>query len=408
MDVIDFERSGPDYLIKNSGAINIANQLTNTQRKCWNTMLFYAYPKLQDHEHFEEELRNIKHYAGYKNRNIEDFKKLITEMQGITIQGDLFNKVDEDWSSIQLLGDVAFTKEGRIRWNYSQVMRKFLASPKIYARLNMDVQRVISGKFTIPLWECFVDQLGARRQAALIKISIDMLRKLLPVNEGQYPAFKDFNRYVITPAVKEINNSSDILISDTRLIRSGRSVTRIDFKIERKSTNSHQIIHSTNTEIAAATECENFKDLLNRLRSSLDLSASQEEQIMKLIKDKEDPFIYLKDCYEYVREKSSKGEIKSFVSYFFGVLKKGYVKDKKHPSTIDIEKVAKEKIYMEKKEKATDNFIKLNEKEKSNIYSEFEKTLNSSMSIMYSTGGMEQGDKDLMRLFNAFLVKKFR
>jgi hypothetical protein len=402
MEIIEIADERTDYIIKNSGAINIANQLTCTQRKCWNTMLYFAYPFLKEKDEFEANLNQVKYFCGYRNNNLDDFKKLILEMQGITIHGDLFNKLDEDWSSIQLIGDVAFTKSKTIRWNYSRTMRQFLMSPRIYARLNMDIQRVISGKYALPLWECFVDQLGARRKVALIKINLELLRQILPIQPGQYGAFKDLKRYVIVPAVKEINQQSDILITDITYVRAGRKVARIDFKVEKKGLYKF----SKKLSIAPASSPTSLDSLLEQIKEELSLDDTQISQIKSLIFKMSNPLEYLSSCFDYVVQQQNRGLIKkSIKSYFFGILKKGFnstgvtatpkqISDDLPPTRLPVER-----------DKAYSLYEKLDIEEQETLKQEFHKTLSPSFSIVFETGGLEYGDDGIKERFELFLVK---
>ena len=51
----------------------------------------------------------------------------------------------------------------------------------------------------------------------------------------KYPLFKDFRRYVLDVAVKEINGYTDINVY-WNPIKTGRSVTAIEFNIEMKNS----------------------------------------------------------------------------------------------------------------------------------------------------------------------------
>lgn len=54
------------------------------------------------------------------------------------------------------------------------------------------------------------------------------------VSEEQYAKFSDFKRRVIVPAVKEINQKSDIDVVSWEALRKGRKVTGIRFSCKRK------------------------------------------------------------------------------------------------------------------------------------------------------------------------------
>ena len=70
------------------------------------------------------------------------------------------------------------------------------------------------------------------------------LRKKLGVEENEYPRFFDFERYVLKPAVKEINEKTDLEVSYTKK-RTGRKITHIEFEIKSKNANQGDTTETT-------------------------------------------------------------------------------------------------------------------------------------------------------------------
>ena len=62
------------------------------------------------------------------------------------------------------------------------------------------------------------------------------LRKKLGVGDNEYKVFADFEKRVLRPAIKEINEETDIEVSYTKK-KTGRKITHIEFKIKPKNTN---------------------------------------------------------------------------------------------------------------------------------------------------------------------------
>ncbi len=395
------ERTDNDILIKNSGAINIVNDLNSTQRKAWNAMLFEAYQNLLTHEEHEAPLALIREHCGYKNKNYEDFRTLIQEMQRVTVEGDVFNRVDENWSSVQLLGDVAFTNEGMIRWNYSKKLREALSSPKIYARINLRIQKVITGKFTMPLWECFVDILGARRNDVPVRLKLVDIRKIVPVGENQYTQFKDFKRYVLIPAFEEINEKCEVEVRDIVYTKTGRRTTGVSFTLSRKKG-----FVSIN-DFHDKRDFGDIKTLANRISLDFDLSEEEGGSVLGLVKDKPDPLEYLQAAYEYVVEQNNLGKIKTRVGrYFIGVLKKGFANPKQISDAAKAEKL-KTDDRDRKAAKARIKFSTLDEGDKKAIIERFRETLNQSLKISLDANGLES-DEHLNERLGYFLVREFR
>ncbi len=391
-------------LIKHSGAINISNNLNAIQRKGWNALLYRAYPYLSSVREYECLLTDIRIDSGYKNKNINDFKQLIRDMQGMVVDGDLFNKADEDWHSTQILGDVAFTRNGMIRWSYSESLRTLLANPKVYARLNMIIQRDLNGKFAVPLWECMVDQLGSRRTSATVKLTVELARKILPVVKSQYKQFKDFKRYVIEKAVDEINKSSDIEIKEVRYKRVGRSIGEIHFDIVRRKT-----------ELTTSTCVAENISITDRLEKEFGFNKKQIENVIKTTKDshRDDYETYLIKAMDYVHIKNKSNEVQTTVgAYLSGVLKNGFNtggeldKPKQEKETKEHnEKAQLSLFHKHRQNKMLEIYSRLSKQEKDKLKSDFYKQASATDKVSINAGGFENNNQHLLRSFNYYKLK---
>lgn len=398
------KNDGDAMLIKHSGAINISNNLNAMQRKGWNALLYRAFPNLTSVREHECPLSEIRTDCGYKNRNLNDFKQLIRGLQGVVVDGDLFNKADEDWRSTQLLGDVAFTRDGMIRWSYSESLCRLLANPKVYARLNMTIQRGLNGKYALPLWECFVDQLGSRRTAATVKFTLTLAREILPVDDGQYTQFKDFKRYVIEKAVDEINLSSDVDVKEVHYKRVGRSVGEIHFDVVRSKTERLAAIAAGEGEGAPIVE---------RLKNEFGFNQKQIEDIIRKTEEEHpgDYETYLVRAMDYVHIKSAAGDVKSTVgAYLTGVLKNGFniggeIDKKKieNDENKNNEKVRTSSFYKHRLKRMSELYSLLSAEQVEQLKEDFVMQASPSDQIAMNAGGLENNDVQLIKSFNNYL-----
>ena len=76
--------------------------------------------------------------------------------------------------------------------------------------------------------------------AMIIDLSLSILslfiKKMLFLDNGSYNQFYEFNRSVLKPSIKEINEISDIKIS-LNIKKEGRRVVYISFFVEKKENN---------------------------------------------------------------------------------------------------------------------------------------------------------------------------
>jgi len=89
--------------------------------------------------------------------------------------------------------------------------------------------RGFTSKHSLALYEFLADYLNL----ASFRCESDDFRRLMGIEEGQYPSFTMLRKRVLDVAVNEINDKSDILVSYD-LERSGRKITAVVFKMERK------------------------------------------------------------------------------------------------------------------------------------------------------------------------------
>jgi len=124
-------------------------------------------------------------------------------------------------------------KRGVFTYAYSPKLRQLLHNPRVYARLDLNLQKQFESKYALALWELCADYLGASREYGETPfIELDTYRALMGIKEGGYPKFKEFNRCAVKEPVAEINSISDFQVS-VDYLRQGRKVTALKFKMRR-------------------------------------------------------------------------------------------------------------------------------------------------------------------------------
>lgn len=66
------------------------------------------------------------------------------------------------------------------------------------------------------------------------KLEIGEMKRMFEV-EDKYKMFGDFNRWVIRPAIREINEHTDLLVTDTEKVKEGRKVVALKFSFRKKT-----------------------------------------------------------------------------------------------------------------------------------------------------------------------------
>lgn len=94
-----------------------------------------------------------------------------------------------------------------------------------------DIQNVVKlGVYPVRVYELLkqYQSIGSRT------IRVDEMKVMFEV-EDKYRLFGDFNRWVIRPAIKEINNHTDLLVTDSEKIKEGRRVVAMKFTFRPKN-----------------------------------------------------------------------------------------------------------------------------------------------------------------------------
>lgn len=226
------------HLQKHSSVIGIENRLTMLQRKVYNVLLYFARPYLLEQHTHVIRVPTLERALGRDSSNRSYLVESIEQLNGFVVRYDVFSK-DPDhahiWNtSAPILSGTKVTSDNTmIVYSFPQVMAPLLAEPNRYGTLPLEVQNRLKGRYTLPLWEHYLDQIGGRRNETEIQFRIDDLRRLLCL-EDCYTAFKDLRKRVIDPAHKEINDVSNVGVHWIETVRHKRRVEAVRLKLTRQ------------------------------------------------------------------------------------------------------------------------------------------------------------------------------
>lgn len=93
---------------------------------------------------------------------------------------------------------------GKLRFGFPPLLIPILKEPSRFARLRVHFLLKLSGKYAVTLYEILEGFVN--RRDGQCRVSIEELRSWLKVPEGSYPNWKDFRKWVLDPAIKQIND----------------------------------------------------------------------------------------------------------------------------------------------------------------------------------------------------------
>ena len=188
-------------VIKHSSVIAISNQISLLQRKLFNYLVGHAYIDLGDKDIFEININALTANLWFNSNNHKYLKQSLKDLIAVVVEFNVLAKDKDPWSASSLLASVEFDK-WVCYYAFSPVLRSKLHQPNIYAKLDMSLMKLFQSKYSLCLYELFVDYKNIRQTPV---INIKDLRLLLWVWD-KYEEFKRLNAKVIAPALAEIND----------------------------------------------------------------------------------------------------------------------------------------------------------------------------------------------------------
>ncbi len=214
---------------KHVGAIHISGKLSLLQRKLSNVLLLNAYDTLQTSQSHSIDAKTLAMIVGYNSNDMDTLRSSLKSLAETVAEWDMLDEDGKQEWGVSSLLSYAKLKGGVCEYAYSPVLAQKLHDPKIYALINVNIQRNFSSGHGLALYEnCY----RFVRTGSTGWWPLETFRKLMGV-EGStyYESFKHLNAKIIKPAVTEVNKTSDITI-EPEFRKKGRAVSDIRFKIK--------------------------------------------------------------------------------------------------------------------------------------------------------------------------------
>ncbi|KLR58974.1 hypothetical protein OX89_04075 [Diaphorobacter sp. J5-51] len=364
-------------------------------RRFFNVLLQHAQRAGQT-EIYRVEFSNVLGDAGYSGNNFDVAKDVLRSMAKTTVEWNIVNDrpnekgVVKDWGVTTLLSHARiFQKSNRLvlEWSYSPVMRQEILDPKRYVPLSLRIYGSIKTGSAAALYEICMRYL-TNVNGLTNKAEIEWWRPRITgvaMKDEAPMEYKYFKRDVLIPAIKEINEISDIEV-ELLEFKTGRKVSHLQFISRIKKQQSIELV----TPIELVDQ-----ELMRRI---LALGVSDDLAKKIYVSHDEDS---LRATLNYVEQRISKGGVESPVALFRDALKKGYGKSEgekvaavsKHtaaPSRAKEEDIAKEDPVAAAKRQAAQEYLDgLNPGQKRMLLDEFAGTISGIVAEHYAKSGLK-------------------
>lgn len=219
-------------LFKHAGAIHISGKLTVVQRKASNILLYNAFDELLHKDEHRIRIRDLAGLIGTTSHNLDHLKDALRGLATTPIEWNVLDASgrQQEWGVTTFLAHIRL-RQGYCYYSYSTELKRKLHNPDVYAKINLEVQRKISGSHAFVIYE---NCLRFIKVGSTGWIPLLTFRKLLYLHENPYfDDFRKLNDKVIKPALEQLNDSSDVEI-EVEFRRERRKVAALRFKVQRK------------------------------------------------------------------------------------------------------------------------------------------------------------------------------
>ncbi|GIT93228.1 replication protein RepB [Jannaschia pagri] len=214
---------------KHVAAIHVSGKLTLLQRKLSNVLLLNAYDTITSQVSHRIDARTLCLMIGYNSNDIETLKTALRGLAETTAEWDMLDEQGRQEWGISALLSYARLKGGVCEYAYSPALAEKLYDPKVFALINLNIQRRFTSGHALALYEnCY----RFIRTGSTGWWDLDLFRRLLGVGDSAYyETYKHLNAKIIKPAVAEVNKTSNILVTP-EVRKMGRSVSHIRFTLK--------------------------------------------------------------------------------------------------------------------------------------------------------------------------------
>ena len=169
-------------IYKNSSIIAISNNITLLQRKLFNFLVGHAFVFLEDQEIHDILISSLKNRLWFNSSNNKYLQESLRQLLTTAVEFNLLEKDKDDWEASALLSSVKF-KWWICYYSFSPILREKLHQPNIYSKLNLNLIKLFSSKYSLCLYEIAIDYMKIKVTPF---IPLDIFKKLMWVEKNKY------------------------------------------------------------------------------------------------------------------------------------------------------------------------------------------------------------------------------
>jgi len=217
--------------------------LTLTDRRIYNLLIANAWDQIgeaKQHAIRKSDLRRPDSLHKGTDRLEDSIRRLMSAIVEVRVLRD------RKWETkrVQLLGGnvIPDAEDGLVRYDFQPLMREIINESRVFARLHKKIMFALSSKYSLALYEMI--QKRGNLSKSFEDVPIEDLRNFLGVPPGKLTSWINFKNKAITPAVKEVSDLSEYVVSIEPLKGKARSFSEVRLTWQRKDLSELQRVES--------------------------------------------------------------------------------------------------------------------------------------------------------------------
>lgn len=217
--------------------VSIEGPYTERDRKLWAFLLHAVWDELEEKAIHEMSVREINRV--FRDLGGEHDSKWIwgsaTRLTKTTVEWECTEGDTRYQQGIAALFSAVLTRDARkagvLRFHFPPLLIPILKDPRRFARLRTHFMIQLSGKYAVTLYELL--ESVANKDVPVLKTQVEELRHWLKVPEGKMLRWADFRRFVLEPAIHQINENPQGAGFRVKMHarKQGRSIKWLDFEV---------------------------------------------------------------------------------------------------------------------------------------------------------------------------------
>ena len=216
--------------------VSVNGPYTERDRKLWTFLLHAVWDQLDEravHAIPVSEINSVFRELGgeHDSKWIWESATRLTE----TIVKWHYTEGDTRYDGIAALFSAQISRNNRkagiLRFQFPGLLIPIFKDPRRFSRLRTHFLIELSGKYAVTLYELL--ESVANKDVPELRATVDELRQWLKVPEGKLIRWQDLRRYVLEPAIKQVNDNPTGagFQARIRLEKEGRAIRWVVFEV---------------------------------------------------------------------------------------------------------------------------------------------------------------------------------